>query len=204
MRTLAKLLFSILVVTLVVSPTRAHEGMIALYADQTASSCQVDLPEFQLINLSLFYIRGDGPRFGKVCEFRLLKSTDGIQFGSPIWGPEHGTVLTIGNLETGIAIGYHAGEGWCPPDEDTFFMGTIPVMNISDPDTFTVSVVKTLECAPTCGIFTVSCVDGLIIYELIGGTFVFNGTCNSPEDPFGTSLGVESSSWGAIKKIYSE
>jgi hypothetical protein len=39
-------------------------------------------------------------------------------------------------------------------------------------------------------------------HEVIGGTFVFNGTCDSPENPFQSPTGIESSSWGAIKNLF--
>ena len=199
------IILSVLVVTIVATAARAHEGMIALYADETPSSCQAILPELQIIDLSLFYIRGDGPRFGKGCEFRLSKSSSGILLSSPVFSPSHGTVLTLGGLESGIAITYHGGEpNWCAADNDVFLLGTFPVLNLSDPDTFTVSVVQTTLCAPKCGIFILRCSGTDRKYNVIGGTFIFNGDCNSPENPFGSPVGVESSSWGAIKSLYKD
>ena len=184
----------------------AHEGMIALYADPDASSCEAVLPELYVIDLSLFYIRGDGPRIGKAVEFRLLKSNDDFQLAGPIWAEEHGYVMTIGNLESGITIAYHAGTGfWCFEDEAHAFLGTVQVFNISDPDTFTVSVVEhPMEGVLEPWIGIVECEPMYPKHEVIGGTFVFNGSCNSPQDPFGNAMSTQSSTWGAIKGLFNK
>ena len=78
------------------------------------------------------------------------------------------------------------------------------MLNLSDPDKFTVSVVQTTECALVCGIFIARCGDGHHKVNVIGGTFVFNGDCDNPDNPFGIPVGVESSSWGAIKNLYKD
>jgi len=166
-----------------ITPSHAHEGMIALYDDISASRCQAILPELTVKSLFLFYIRGDGPQLGQCCEFRLIKSVENIQFGMPIWNESHGFVSTLGDLESGITICYGAGDVWCG-EGDITFLGTIPVANISDPDTFTVTVAEHPALAPEPGIHIVICDPENPIHEVIGGTFVFNGTCESPENPF--------------------
>jgi hypothetical protein len=46
------------------------------------------------------------------------------------------------------------------------------------------------------------CADEYPIYIVLpGGAFVFNGGCYSPLEPFGP-LGVEETTWGAIKELY--
>ena len=188
---------------LAASPLAGHEGMIAFFSDQSASSCQVILPEYGVIKLPLFYIRGDGPRFGQVCKFRVLRSSTGMELGYPEFSEEHGLVSTLGNLETGITIGYHFGYEWCAPeDEDAFYLCTIPIFNLSDPDTFTVTVAENIDGSPACHTLTVvPCEDLENPHEVIGGTFVFNGDCHSPEEPFALPTAAERSSWGAIKEL---
>jgi hypothetical protein len=184
----------------------AHEGMIALYTDASHSACYVDLPELQIIHLSLFYIRGDGPRMGSAAEFRLRKSSDQISIMEPIFLPSHGDVIRIGRVNSGISIAYHAGEtGWCAPDESSYFLCTVPILNSADPDTFTVEVTNRLDCSHYCDVYIGICpTENADIHTVLGGTFVFNGSCYSPDDPFGGPLSVESLTWGAIKSLFIE
>lgn len=193
------LAFSLLIA---VCPVVAHDGLIAFFSDQSTSSCHVILPEFQVYRLPLFYIRGDGPRLGNACEFRVAKSSTGMILGAPEFTAGHGLVSTLGSLEGGITISYHAGENWCAPDEDVYLLCYVPVTNLSDTDTFTVSIVPDPTCpVPYCARAIIPC--GIWeCYSVAGGTFVFNGDCYTPEDPFGSPVGVESSSWGAIKKLF--
>ena len=184
----------------------AHEGMIAFFSDQSTSSCHVILPEFQVYRLPLYYIRGDGPRFRNACQFRVLKSSTGITLGMPEFDPSiHGLVITSGSLEGDyIMIGYFAGESRCAPDEDVFLLCHVPVVNISDPDSFTVSIVETIshhECLRGIRIIPCGTFDE---YDVIGGTFVFNGDCYAPEDPFGNPTATENTSWGTIKLLLQE
>ena len=205
-----KLLTAMLIVLVaqLAAAASAHEGMIALYSDPSANSCQVDLPQFQLVNLSLFYIRGDGPKFAGACEFRLSKSVDGIQFGMPVWNPNHGLAISLGQLATGIVVAFHAGENpsWCLTNgyEDNCLLGTIPVLNMSESGPFIISVIDSPLQRIHPGIYIAECSTGFPQRRVIGGTFVFNGDCYIPEDPFGTALGIETSTWGAIKEIFSE
>ena len=183
----------------------AHEAMFALYADPSASSCQAILPELTMIDLSLFYVRGDGPAMGPTNEFRIQKSNDDIQIGWPAWSEELGLVAVFGSLESGITVAYNMGEQDRCREEDYVFLAIIPITNISDPDTFTISIVdrprgKVLQ--PTISITL--CEEPYPIYEVLGGTFVFNGTCASPENPFQDPTPVQSSTWGAIKGLYKD
>lgn len=203
------LIFTFLLSVAIISVTEieAHEGMITLFSDRTASNCDADLPELQVYMASLFYIRGDGPEFAACCEFRLLKSSEGIIIGNLIFDPEHGTIISMGSLETGYTVAYHAGEQWwCEIGKDVIFLGTLPVYNIADPDSFCISVVghpRGKNDDPAISVS--SCAPGtILIYQVSGGTFVFNGECYSPENPFGNPVSVESSSWGAIKKLYND
>lgn len=202
MKATLNIAIAIFIIAFFISPIKAHEGMLALYADPSPTSCQAILPELTMINLSLFYIRGDGPYMGIACEFRLVKSSDEIQISTPVFDESLGTVGYFGSLESGIMIAFHMGEnGWCF-EEDYVFLGTIPIANISDPDTFTVSVVDAPRGIQEPRIAITLCLEGSPAHTVIGGTFVFNGTCQSPENPFQTPTTVQSSTWGAIRGLF--
>ena len=79
-------------------------------------------------------------------------------------------------------------------------LGTIPVMNIADPDTFTVKVVPDPATQPQA-ILIVECNSSHSLYVVSGGTFVFNGECATPNDPYG-ALAAKATTWGAIKELY--
>jgi hypothetical protein len=189
-------LLSLVLVACLAAGANAQQGMLALFSDTESHQCHMTLGTYQTGNLYLMYVRGDGPRMGNAYEFKLLKSSAGSAILTPIW-PES-IVLTLGAVETGISLS--AAE--CFPDEDCVSLGTIPVMNVSDPDTFTVEVVPDPEQIPQHAIVIVECEAEYPIYiALPGGAFVFNGGCYSPLEPFGP-LGVEETTWGAIKELY--
>ena len=83
--------------------------------------------------------------------------------------------------------------------ETVSYMGTIPVVNFSESGFFTVKVVDSPNYG---GVIVAKCEPGYPLYEVTGGTFVFNGLCTCPEDPFGAILAVETTSWGGIKSLY--
>lgn len=187
------LLFLVFLLCLTASAS-AHQGMLALFADTNNHECHTALAGGQIGNLYLMYVRGDGPRLGPAYEFKLLRSTSGAVFLSPTW-PSN-IVLTLGYLEMGISL--TAAD--CFPDLDYVPLGTIPLMNISDPDTFTVKVV------PDPGqvyhvIAILKCDAGRTLCAVLGGTFVFNGGCYSPEDPYGV-VATKPTTWGAVKDLY--
>ena len=144
----------------------------------------------------LMYIRGDGPEVAAGFAFRLDKSSSGAAFLEPEWA---GTAIAYGSLQDGIDVVIHAGDSWCSGTETVSYVGTIPVVNFSESGEFTVSVVD----APYYGaVIATLCQPGYPLYHVIGGTFVFNGKCKCPEDPFGEIVAVETTSWGGIKSLY--
>jgi hypothetical protein len=112
----------------VINNLEAHEGMLALYADQTLSSCQAELPALSRIDLSLYYIRGDGLHFGAACEFRIVKSSSGVDLLTPEFSPDQGVICTLGDIEGDYFV--IAYENECSPDPDIFFVCTLPVLNV--------------------------------------------------------------------------
>ncbi|MFA4948643.1 MAG: hypothetical protein WC674_09080 [Candidatus Krumholzibacteriia bacterium] len=191
------LLLSIVLVACLAAGANAHSGMFALFADTNNQECHSTLGVGQTGSLYLVYVRGDGPRMGQAYEFKLLKSTAGAVFLPPIWPSNVITEIILGTIETGISL--VAPE--CFPDQEYVPLGTIPVMNISDPDTFTVNVVPDPEQIPEHAIVFTTCEPAPSLYVVAGGMFVFNAECDTPEDPFGM-LATKETTWGAIKELY--
>jgi hypothetical protein len=172
--------------------------MIALFADEAATDCDAVILPSQVVNLYLFYVRGDGPEMGNAYEFKLAKSSEGAVFGQFVLPPN---TIHIGQVEEGISVAFvgnaNAGEGL-----DLMFLGTIPVVNVSETGTFTVSVVDDPNARGGPGIFITLYVPMIHpMYSVIGGTFVFNGSCSSPENP-AEITSTTPSNWGAIKSLY--
>jgi hypothetical protein len=191
-----RLLLSVVLVACLAVGANAQQGMLALFSDTEHSECHMNVGIGEIGNLYLYYVRGEGPRMGQGYEFKLLKSSSGSAILPQTWPSS--IILTFGSVETGISL--VAPE--CFPDADYVSLGTIPVMNVSDPDTFTVAVVPDPEQVPQHAIVITECLEGAPIYiALPGGAFVFNGGCYSPLEPFGP-LGVEKTTWGAVKELY--
>ena len=175
----------------------ACDGMLSLFSDQSGGNCAATIGFCEPVPLYLMYIRGTGPQIAAGAAFRLLKSTADAMFLEPQWPGDN---LSFGSLEGGMDVVFHTElGGWCSGSASVAYIGTIPVVNFADPDTFTVTVVE----QPTYpGIFVLECKPSYPMYRVTGGTFVFNGRCKSPEDPFGEHVAVAASSWGAIKNLY--
>ncbi len=192
-----RLLFSSALLALLVCSASAHQGMLALFADPLGGSCNANIGACEPVPIYLVYIRGSGPEISNGMSFRLVKSTTGAAFLEPQWPGEH---IAYGGLETGIDVVVRAGEGWCLGDNDMAYMGTISVINYADPDTFTVRVAENPFYS---NIVVTLCQPSYPQYDRVkGGTFVFNGKCHSPEDPFGENVAVENLTWGSIKELF--
>jgi hypothetical protein len=191
-----RLLFVMILVLAVAGAVSAHNGVLSLFADQSADECSAELSCCQSVPMYLMYVRGDGPEITSGMAFKLEKSSAGAAFLEPEWP---GDFIQFGSLQDGIDVVVRAGEGWCSGAETVSYMGTIPVVNFSESGEFTVSVV---EAPYYGGVIVALCQQGYPLYHVTGGTFVFNGTCKCPEDPFGEILAVETTSWGGIKSLY--
>jgi uncharacterized protein (DUF779 family) len=187
----------VLALFLAAAGANACDGMLALFSDQSGGSCDAEIGYCEPVPLYLMYIRGTGPEIAAGVAFRLAKSTAGAMFLEPQWSGQN---LTYGSLESGIDVVFNLESGgWCSGSASVAYVGTIPVVNFSDPDTFTVAVVDQPSYP---GVFVLKCLPARPMYRITGGVFVFNGQCRSPEDPFGEHVAVAASSWGAIKSMY--
>jgi hypothetical protein len=192
-----RLLLSIVLVACLAAGASAHNGMLALFSGSEHIDCFKAIGTYQTAPIQLWYARGDGPYLGQGVEFKLLKSSPAAVFFAPTWAPAILTDIIMGTIETGISLISQT----CFPAGDYIYIGTIPVFNISDPDTFTVKVVPDPQQVPEHAIVIALCLPYAPLYVVQGGTFVFNGGCYSPLDPFGT-VAVKETTWGAIKELY--
>ncbi len=181
---------SIMVMSIVIlfSLAYAHDGAISLYTDETATDCDANLNIFQSDTVYVLYIRDNGPQLGRALQFRLLSSTASLNVISEAWRPD--MILTIGNVFSGISL---TATDCLGAQQDNVYIGMVAFLNVGDTDTFTVRVVDDPNAAPDPGIFITLCETGDPMYRVLGGTFVYNGSCNP---------GVEATSWGAIKSMY--
>jgi hypothetical protein len=189
------LLLSLVLVVCLTAGANAHQGMLALFADTNNRECHTALGVGQIGNLYLMYVRGDGPRMGRAYEFELLRSTPNVVFLTPVWPAT--IVLTLGTIETGISL---SNGSDCFPNQDYVPLGTIPVMNVADPDTFTVKVVAASDEVDHRLLITL-CNPPNAAYVVLGGMFVFNAGCYSPQDPYGV-IATKPTTWGAVKELY--
>jgi hypothetical protein len=189
-------LLAIVLTVCLTAGANAHQGMLALFADTNNRECHTALGVGQIGNLYLMYVRGDGPRMGNAYEFKLLNSTAGVAFLPPVWPSSIITPMIFGTIETGISLVRQD----CFEDQDYVPLGTIPIMNISDPDTFTVKVVEAPNEVDHLLLITL-CNPYADAYVVLGGMFVFNAGCSSPEDPFGV-VATKATTWGAVKDLY--
>jgi hypothetical protein len=192
-----KTLLSVMVlVAIMAGGVCACDGMLSLYAGQSATECSAELACCQSLPMYLMYVRGEGPEIANGMAFKLEKSSGGVAFLEPEWP---GAFMTYGSLAGGIDVVVRCGEDWCSGAETVSYMGTIPVVNFSETGTFTV---KVSESPNYNGVIVTLCQPAYPLYHAIGGTFVFNGECSTADDPYGTKLAVESTSWGGIKSLF--
>lgn len=185
-------LFTLLIV--LAAGAHAHDGMMALFTDEGASDCDADLAPFGVMDVHLFYVRGDGPEMSGAFEFMLATSSDFVQFGVPTWHPAV-EMSALGSLEQGISV---AASHWLGVDLYVVYLGTIPIINVGEEGKFTVSVADHPGSLPP-GVYITLTDFYRSRYRVIGGTFVFNGTCSSP---LAEPTTVKPSTWGAIKGMF--
>ena len=174
---------------------QSHNGAISLYTDENIGDCDAVSNMFDIVDINLYYVRGNGPDLGEAYEFRLMCTSTSITFNQPTWPPT--MQGTLGSLETGISVTHNVCIGI---GLDVTWLGTIPVFNVGDGDTFTVKVVEHPEAKcpgdiPCPGIYITECPDPKPRHKCLGGSFIFNGVCNPAAD---------SRSWGAIKSLFKE
>jgi hypothetical protein len=183
-----KLAMSALFVMLLFGSAVAHNGALSLYTDATISICNSAITSFETDTIKMFYVRDAGSNLGNAVEFRLEASIADALFLGTEWTSQ--ITLTLGDILTGISL---TGGQCLGSNENVVFIGAIYVMYTGfSAETFTVSVKEDPGAQPP-GIYISECLPGNPLRAVLGGTFVFNGSCNP---------GVKETSWGAIKQLY--
>jgi hypothetical protein len=185
-----KLAMSALFVMLLFGSAVAHNGALSLYTDASITVCNMNIGSFETDTIRMYYVRGTGVDLGKACEFSLAASTADALFLGTEWNSQ--IVITFGDILTGISL---TGSQCLGSDASVVYIGAIYVMYIGfafPPETFTV-MVKEHQTTQPPAINITECDPENTVRAVIGGTFVFNGSCNP---------GVKETSWGAIKSLY--
>jgi hypothetical protein len=186
-----KLALSALFVVLLFGSAVAHDGALSLYTDATIQVCSGPIASFETDTINMYYVRGTGADLGNAVEFRLEASiTDAIFLGYE-WNSQ--ITVTLGDPLTGISLTASQCLG---TNESVVFIGSIFVMytGFASPpdDRFTVMVKEDPNAQPPA-ILVTECTPQQPLRAVLGGTFVFNGTC---------SPAVKESTWGSIKALY--
>ena len=186
MRTLT---LSFLFLVMLATAVYGHDGALSLYTNNSLGDCDRTSTIFMTDTMQLFYVRGSGPDMGNAAEFKLELSSTNVFFAPPpIWS--NLITVTLGDVETGMSI---TGAGCLGVGEPVVYLGMIFVTNGFETGEFRVKVASHPTSIPNPGVWITLCDAGQTMYQVLGGTFVFNGTCNPA---------VEQSSWGAIKSLY--
>jgi hypothetical protein len=139
----------------------------------------------------MYYVRGTGPDLGNAVEFRLEASIVDAIFLGYEWNSQ--ITVTLGDPLTGTSLTASQCLG---ANEPVVYIGSIYIMytGFASPpdDRFTVMVKPDPNAQPP-DILITECIPSQPLRSVLGGTFVFNGSC---------SPGVKETSWGAIKALY--
>ena len=183
-----KMALSAVFLMLLFGSAAAHDGALSLYTDATIQVCHMDIGSFESDTIRLYYVRDQGPDLGVGVEFRLEASSVDALFLGVEWNAQINN--TIGDIENGVSAVSAVCMG---SNENVVYIAAISLMYMGFGERFTVRVVENPTSEPP-GIYIEPCAFPLPPkYAVLGGTFVFNGTC----DP-----GVKETSWGAIKEMY--
>lgn len=172
-----RILLAMACVLMLGAAAEAHEGKIALFTDMCRTD-RDDVVELYVIqDLYLFYIRGNGPDQIGAYEFRFLVSSPDVLIMNPQWPP---LTNATGDVSTDVMVcgwGYNLCAEWEPADY--FYLGTIPVINYGDPDTFTISVTEPIGCE-FARLQICLCEPEFPTHPVIGDIFLFNGDYEPP------------------------
>ncbi|MCX5752948.1 MAG: hypothetical protein NTW97_04780 [Candidatus Krumholzibacteria bacterium] len=187
-----KLAMSAVFLMLLFGSAVAHNGALSLYTDIGLSSCSMNIEPFAQDTINMYYVRGTGPDLGNAVEFRLEASIPDALILSTDWNSQIN--MTLGDVSTGISLTASQCLG---QNESVVFIGAIGLMYAgADAGVLFAIMVKedpTVADPPGPGIYVTECVTGNPMVTVLGGTFVFNGSCDT---------GVQQTSWGAIKSLY--
>ena len=183
-----KLALGALLVVLLSGSALAHNGAISLYTDETITICNAAMEAYQSVTIGIYYVRDQGPDMGSAAQFKIASSNAAGMIVDAQWSP----LLSgsIGQVDTGISLAFSQCLG---QDQAVAYIGTITVFYADvTPVTFNIRVVEHPEPNPPA-ISITECDPLNPIVNVLGGWFVFNGSCNP---------GVEPQSWGAIKGLF--
>ncbi len=186
-----KLAMSALFVLLLFGSAAAHDGALSLYTDATITVCSSVIASFETDTINMYYVRGTGANLGNAVEFRLEASIADAIFLGFEWNSQ--ITVTLGDPLTGISL---TGSNCLGGDEPVVYIGSIFIMYTgfaSPPDDRFTVMVKEDPAAQPPGIYITECLPSNPIKAVLGGTFVFNGSC---------SPSVKESTWGSIKALY--
>ncbi len=165
-------------VLLLGAAVEAHEGMIALFTDMSRTDRDDVIELYVIQDIYLFYVRGNGPDRIGAYEFRFLVSSPDVLIMNPQWPP---LTNATGDVSTDVMVcgwGYNLCVEW--EAADYFYLGTIPVINYGDPDTFTISVVEPVG-SEFAKLQICRCDEpGWPTHPVIGDMFLFNGDYEPP------------------------
>jgi hypothetical protein len=185
-----KLALSALFVMLFFGTALAHNGAISLYTSETISTCSMPITPLGTDTIRVYYVKDQGVILGFAVQFRMLASNDFAIFTGATWTPQVQVIL--GDLDNGIALAANQCLG---SSANVAYIGRVYVFwsDFSTPvPKFSVSIVAHPEAQPP-GIYITQCNAQQTKWAVLGGTFVFNGSCNP---------GIEPKSWGAIKDLF--
>ncbi|UCF04895.1 MAG: Ig-like domain-containing protein [bacterium] len=174
-----RFVLSLLLAVFLSSGAHAHEGMIALFTDHNHDDSDAVIELYEIKDIYLYYVRGYGPETIAGYQFRFLISSSDVLILNPEFPP--GT-LNVGNVNTCMqVVGAEVNmcTEWGPAD--AIYLGTIPVINYGDPDTFTVSVVEVTGYDHRLCVLL--CEHGYPIYDVIGDMYLFNGSYDGIDTP---------------------
>ncbi len=184
-----KLAMSALFVALLCGSAFAHTGALSLYTDQTITVCSSPITSYESDTIRMYYVRDAGPDLGNAVEFLLEETSGGlVVFLGYEWNSQ--IQVTLGDPTTGISLTASQCLG---TNEPIVYIGAISLMYLGFGGPFTINVKPDPNAQPPAILIT-ECVPGVWpMREVLGGMFVYNGSCNP---------GVTETSWGAIKELY--
>ncbi|MBN2070732.1 MAG: T9SS type A sorting domain-containing protein [Candidatus Krumholzibacteriota bacterium] len=184
-----QIILSIVIFLAFASPAWPHEGMLALFTDMDRTSRDENVELYTIQDIYLFYIRDNGPEQINAYEFRFLVSSPDVLIMNPEWPPN---TMAFGDVTVDVSVAGTVDlcEEW--GSADYFYLGTIPVINYGDPDTFTISIVPPAD--PASNFAVCLCDPSHSIHPVIGDFFLFNGDYIPP-----CVIGAEASSENSIE-----
>jgi hypothetical protein len=170
----------------------AHQGSLGLYTDMSATDCDVTFVPYLGYDITIMYFRSDaGPDGITAAEFKLeVPATMVIQS----FTKSPAVSVTLGDLATGLAASF---QGCAGSGDDYTFIGTASVLSLADvPSTLKIVASETIELPPYEPRVSMCDDPARTIVGVLGGWFTSpDGTC---------SVGTETTTWGAIKNMYTD